>query len=143
MLKHLVLACVCALTVAPAAADDAPTARGQRLWDAKTVETVSGVVHEVAKSGADERGRGVGLRATLETDAGTVELVLGPAWYAEQQGLRLKAGDRIEVRGSRVSLAGKPAVVVAEVKTGGQTVKLRDEQGVPLWRGGRRGPRRG
>jgi hypothetical protein len=44
------------------------------------------------------------------------------------------------MHGSRITFAGKPAIVAAEVKKGDQVLKLRDESGTPLWRGqGRRG----
>lgn len=122
--------------VAPAIAADAPRAQASGLWDTATVATVTGVIQEVAKTGPSERGRGLGLHAMLKTSTETLELIIGPAWFAEQQGLRLKAGDNVEVTGSRVSLAGKPALVAGAVKTGDTTTRLRDDLGRPLWRGG-------
>jgi hypothetical protein len=131
----LALAAFLALVTSSLAADE-PRGRPARLWDAATVATVEGVIQKVTKTEATERSRGVGLHATLKTDAETLDLIFGPAWFAEQQGLRLKAGDRLEVKGSRVSLAGKPALVAAVVKAGDTTVHLRDDQGRALWRGG-------
>ena len=129
------------VVVAPAIAADPPRAQPPGLWDAATVANVEGVIQEVTKTAPNERGRGVGLHATLKTDAETLELLLGPAWFAEQQGLRLKAGDHVEVKGSRVSLAGKPALVAGVVKMGDRATRLRDDLGRPLWRGGARGRR--
>lgn len=41
----------------------------------------------------------------------------------------------MEVTGSRVTFDGKPAIIAAEVKKGGETLKLRDEKGRPVWSG--------
>jgi hypothetical protein len=44
----------------------------------------------------------------------------------------------VEVKGSRVTIAGKPVVIAAEVKKGDETLKLRDDNGIPAWAGWRR-----
>lgn len=49
-----------------------------------------------------------------------------------------KGGDVIEVKGSRVTVAGKQVVIAAEVKKGDALLKLRDDSGVPVWSGWRR-----
>jgi hypothetical protein len=45
---------------------------------------------------------------------------------------------RVEVKGSRVTFAGNPAIIAAEVKKGDALLKLRDENGIPAWAGWRR-----
>jgi hypothetical protein len=44
----------------------------------------------------------------------------------------------IEVRGSRVTFEGKPALIAAEVMKGDGTLRLRDQDGYPAWAGWRR-----
>jgi hypothetical protein len=44
----------------------------------------------------------------------------------------------VEVKGSRVTFEGKPAIIAAEVKKGDEVLKLRDENGFPMWSGWRR-----
>lgn len=121
--------------------------RGGRMYDPKTVETVSGEVRSVEQIQGRGRGRGGGghgVHLILKTDKEEIAVHLGPSWYIDKQGLKLAAGDRIEVRGSRVTFEGKPAIIAAEVKKGGQSLQLRDDNGLPLWRGrGRGGPNRG
>jgi hypothetical protein len=45
----------------------------------------------------------------------------------------------VEIKGSQVTVSGKPAIIAGEVKKGDETLKLRDESGVPVWSGWRRG----
>jgi hypothetical protein len=99
------------------------------------VETLSGEVVSVDKL-TGPRG-GAGVHVTLKTDkAETVAVHLGPAWYLDKQSLTVKQGDKLTVRGSRVSFDDKPAIIAAEVTKEGQTLRLRDEKGVPVWAGG-------
>jgi len=60
------------------------------------------------------------------------------AWHVENQDIKIEAGDRIEVKGSRITYAGKPAIIAAEVKKGDEILTLRDENGFPVWAGWRR-----
>jgi hypothetical protein len=107
------------------------------LYDPKTVETASGTVVAIART-AQGTTRGFGVRVSLKTDAETIPVHLAPAWFLKNEGFEVKENDRLEVRGSRVSLAGTPAIIAAEAKNGTKTVKLRDDKGVPVW-GWRRG----
>jgi hypothetical protein len=56
----------------------------------------------------------------------------------ERLDTKIEKGDKIEVKGSRVTFAGKPAIIAAEVKKGDNILKLRDENGIPAWAGWRR-----
>ena len=47
----------------------------------------------------------------------------------------LNPGDAVEVTGSKVEMGGKTMMMAKEVKVGGKTFQLRDDQGMPLWRG--------
>lgn len=110
-----------------------------RMYDPEKAETMKGEVTAVEKFGAGRRtGPGIGLK--LATGSGEVVVHLGPQWYLEQQGeVPLKAGDRVEVKGSRASRGGKDFFIAGEVKKGSDTLMLRDEHGVPRWAGWRRG----
>ena len=114
--------------------------RGGRIYDPKTVETVSGEIVSVDKITKGGGGRG-GIHVSVKTQNETVSVHLGPSWYVEKQALKLAPKDQIEVRGSRVTLDGKPAIIAAEVKKGDQVLHLRDQNGLPLWSGRRGQPR--
>jgi hypothetical protein len=108
-----------------------------RLYDPKTVETVSGEITGVEKF-APVRGMSQGVHITLKTDQGaSLSVHLGPELYVNQQTVALRKGDKVQVRGSRVTFQGKPAIIAAEVTKGGETLHLRDANGVPAWAGAR------
>jgi hypothetical protein len=110
-----------------------------RMYDPKTVETVKGEVVSVEKI-PSPGGKGSGVHLMLKTDKETVSVELGPDWHIEKQPVRIQAKDTIEVKGSRVMVQGKAAIIASEVKKGDQSLKLRDENGIPAWSGGGRRP---
>jgi hypothetical protein len=114
--------------------------RPARMYDPATVETVRGEVAAITTA-APSVGRGPGVHVQLRTASGQLEVRLGPAWYLEREKLTLGVGDEIEVTGSRVTVGGRPALIARHVKKGDRRVSLRDESGLPLWRGGGGPPR--
>ncbi len=108
-----------------------------RLYDPKTVETISGQVASVDTL-VPMAGMGYGVHLLLRTDKGAISVHVGPVWYIENQDVKLEPGDGVQVRGSRVTFQGKPAIIAAEVTKGQDTLRLRDESGFPIWNGWRR-----
>ena len=109
----------------------------QRMYNPATVETVSGKVESVDKI-TPIKGMYYGIHLLLKTDKETVSVHLGPGWYIERLDTKIEKGDRIEVKGSRATMMGKPVIIAAEVKKGESVLKLRDENGIPVWAGWRR-----
>lgn len=109
-----------------------------RIYDTKTVETVSGEVVKVDRV-TPMRGMSSGVHLVVKTATGDVSVHLGPQWYLENQDVKIEPKDKVEIKGSRVTVEGKPTVIAAEVKKGDETLKLRDDAGVPMWAGWRRG----
>ncbi len=105
----------------------APETRAPRLGPAMTI---TGRVESLG-SQPGMGGRTMLHTAVLKTASGSVTVLLGPAGYVERQGFPLKVGDTWEVAGNK-SAGG---IVAREIKSGGRTLKLRDERGQPLWRG--------
>lgn len=114
-----------------------PGAAYGRMYDPKTVETLHGEVTGVEQF-TPQKGMSPGVHLQLQTDKEKISVHLGPAWYIERQDVEIAAGDRIEVKGSRVSSEGKPAIIAAEVRKGDETLTLRDSGGFPVWSGWRR-----
>lgn len=135
MVKKLLIA-IMALTaggVALAQAQGGPGPRGgpgARMFDPATVVTVSG---EVAAVRTVEGRRGAGIHFDLKTGEGVLDVHVGPAAFLAAKGLTLQQGDAVEVKGSKVQIAGKPALVAQTVKKGDTTVALRDASGIPAW----------
>ena len=107
------------------------------MWDGNSVTTVSGEVAAVEQYTPGRGGSSYGLRFNLKTDKETLPVILGPAWYVEQQHVAITAKDQVEVKGSRLSIQGQPTIIAQEVKKGDKVLRLRDDQGVPLWTGPR------
>ena len=112
---------------------DAWGMKGQywRMYDSRTVETLSGEVAAVVKF--TPSGKFEMVRFTLKTDKGPIEVMLGPSRYVEKQNFPLEPQDKVTVKGSRVAVEGKPTILAAEVSKGGKTLTLRDANGMPVW----------
>lgn len=108
-----------------------------RMYNSATVETLTGTVENVDKI-IHMKGMNSGVHIMLKTDKETISVHLGPEWYIERLDTKIEKGDKIEVKGSRVTFAGKPAIIAAGVKKGDSTLVLRDSAGIPAWAGWRR-----
>ena len=108
-----------------------------RMYDPKTVETFSGEVVTVDKI-APMKGMHHGIHLTVKTAKETISVHLGPEWFIENQDVKIAAKDRLEFKGSRVTFEGKPVIIAAEVKKGDEILRLRDENGFPVWAGWRK-----
>ncbi len=109
---------------------------GGRMYDPKTEVTVKGTVQDVQQQTGKNGGSGTHL--TLNTDAGTFDVHVGPSSYIAQKQFSFAKGDKIEVVGSKVTISGKEALLAREITKDRKTLVLRNAQGVPEWSGGRR-----
>jgi hypothetical protein len=107
------------------------------MYDPKSVETISGEVTSVDRI-TPFKGMVGGVHMNVKTDKETISVQLGPSYYLENQDVKIEAKDKVEVKGSRISFGGKPAIIAAEVKKGEEVLKLRDDAGFPVWSGWRR-----
>ena len=114
-----------------------PGTQYNRMYDPKTVETISGEITVVDRI-TPAKGMSGGVHMNVKTDKETISVHLGPGFYIENQDVKLQAKDKVEVKGSRISFGGKPAIIAAEVKKGEEVLKLRDDAGFPVWIGWRR-----
>jgi hypothetical protein len=108
-----------------------------RLYDPATVETIRGEVVSVDRI-TPMKGMSQGVHMTVKTATETLSVHLGPAWYLENQDVKLEPKQAVEVKGSRIVFRNKPAIIAAEVHKGDEALKLRDDNGYPLWAGWRR-----
>jgi hypothetical protein len=114
-----------------------PGSQYHRLYDTSTVQTMSGEVVSVDHV-TPMQGMSSGIHMTVKTATETVSVHLAPSWYLENQDVKLEPKDTVEVTGSRITFQGKPAVIAAEVRKGEEVLKLRDDNGFPVWAGWRR-----
>ncbi len=146
--KRAVLALVTTLSIPLAAAAQAETgaglsprncpgsaATGRRAagaFDPKTVTTIRGEILDIQRIA---RGRHEGVHLTVAMGTEKISVHLGPGFYVDAQELRLAKGDEVEVKGSRTTFDGQSTIVAQELRRGDQTLALRDDAGIPLWRG--------
>ncbi len=120
------------------AAPPAGPPRAARMYNPATVETLAGEVVQVNVRTSRRTGAPGMMSLLLKTEKETIDVHLGPSWFIDQQNFKLAAGDRVELKGSRITRPGRTFIVAGEVRKGNQILKLRDEQGNPLWPRGRR-----
>jgi hypothetical protein len=104
------------------------------LYNPQTVVTVSGVVVSMTPP-AVKSGLPYLMYLILQTGEGKITVFLGPNLYVDKQPVQIKALDRIQVTGSKVTWEGAPVILAAEVKKGDQVLKLREPDGAPVWSG--------
>jgi hypothetical protein len=108
-----------------------------KMYNPKTVETIKGEVVSI-DTVTPMKGKSYGIHLMVKTGKGTISIHVGPAWYFDKQNFVIRAKDKIKVRGSRITFDGKPAIIAAELKKGNEVIKLRDENGYPVWSGRRK-----
>jgi len=96
-------------------------------------QTVSGEIIRIERK---MFGRG-GIHIHIDNNGTMTEIHVGPAWYLDERGFNLEVGDRVEIRGFPISSFSEkmPALVAIEIHKGDEVLTLRDEAGIPLWRG--------
>lgn len=103
-------------------------------YDVNTVTTVTGRILSV-QTGLERRN----VQLEIDTNGEKMMVVLGPQRYLAQQGVELKEGDEVRVRGSKAQ--GRDGIIyilareVTETRKGA-AITLRDEGGFPNWAGG-------
>lgn len=144
--QQLMIASACVIAwvgVSQVVAQPAPGMPGRGpMYDPATEATFTGIVEKVepavgrgrAGGGRGHRGLG-GTHLTLQTDAGPLEIHLGPSAFLVERGIDIVAGDALQLTGARMSLDDESFVVAREIKKEDQVWRLRDESGRPLWSG--------
>ena len=113
-----------------------PAPGGPLPFDPQKVMTVQGMV--VALPDVKPQALPEMVQLTLKTSQGeNLRVILGPNWFLARQSWEIKTLDRLEVKGSPLTLEGHPALVAQEVRRGDEVMRFRDDKGLPLWAGPR------
>jgi len=119
---------------APATPESERMAPGPEVTRKTVPVKVTGQVESLS-SQPSPGGQVMVQSAVLKTAKGSVTVFLGPVWYVHEQKFPLKVGDTWEVTAHQSAMEQRPGLVAREVRTGGSVLRLRDEQGQPVWRG--------
>jgi hypothetical protein len=75
------------------------------------------------------------IRMIIYTNNGDMIVHLGPADFLDNQNFKIKADDNVTVIGSRIYFEGNQVIIAQKVIIAGELIKLRDDDGYPLWLG--------
>jgi hypothetical protein len=109
---------------------------GPQDYNPERVTTVKGQVKRLGGYGMTGWRVAPGMHPpglVLKNDEQSITVDLGPPWFLNQQCFSIKKGDNLEVTGSKIVIDHQTVLLAAEVKKDGQTLRLRDEKGAPLW----------
>lgn len=107
--------------------------QGPRFYDKNTVTTITGEVVSVETLQPRRQGIGGLISLKVKTSSGVIAVHLGPSWYLDNNSFKVEKGDNITITGSRVTFNGQSIIVASEVKNGKKSLKLRNEEGFPVW----------
>jgi len=119
LLKFAVLAALsaCAFAQAP-------------KYDPSTETKLKGAVDQL-KLIPPTGGKPVAYLTMKEKDS--ADVFLCPKSFLEQMGVDFKAGDEVEIVGSKVKKDGADLILAREITKGGDTLTLRFKDGKPAW----------
>lgn len=104
----------------------------KRDYNLKTVEEFTGKVEQIVNSNG-ENGQVKGVEIILDTGNELLLVHLGPSWFIEHQQEKIKRGQKVTVKGSKIIYKNVPIVVAEWIKRGNDMLKLRTEKGDPTW----------
>ncbi len=104
----------------------------RRKFDPASIEERSGKVEDIVYTGRENR-EDSGVELLLKSGDEFVSVHLGPAWYLERQNGRLRKGEKVIVRGSKILHNHEPVIIAETVARGDKVFRLRDQNGHPVW----------
>ena len=100
-------------------------------YDTATETTLKGSVEQV-KLVPPTGGKPV-VYLALKSGQGTLQVFLCPKSFLDDMGASFKAGDEIQLTGSKVKQEGEDPILAREVVKGQDTLTLRFKDGKPAW----------
>lgn len=102
-------------------------------YDPSSETTISGTIEEIQTLDSMCQS---GTHLTIKTKKGNTEVALGPTKFLADQNLELKKGDQVQILGAKANTRREEMFVARQITSGGKTVTLRDDKGVPSWPAG-------
>ncbi len=121
-----------AVTASPLFASNTAGARANDpVYNTATVMNVLGTVASVQR--VPSGNPLAGLHLTVNSKAGDFDVYVGPSSFLRFLKVSFRAGDQIEVIGSRVKLENADVILTREVDDGRAQLTLRDANGAAAW----------
>jgi len=112
----------------------APAQKSAYFYNVDTERRVEGVVQEVLfEPRYEDRAPFLILLLEEKKTGNPFKVELSPAWFF---GHDLHKGEPVKIVGSFYAQDNESFIIARELRTGGETFKLRDSRGFPNWRGG-------
>jgi hypothetical protein len=121
-----------AVTASPSfASNTAGATANEPVYNPATIMNVQGTVASVqrVRFGSPLAG----LHLTVNSKAGDFDVFVGPSDFLRFLKVSFRAGDRIEVIGSKVKLEDADVILTREVNDGRAQLTLRDTNGAAAW----------
>jgi hypothetical protein len=106
-------------------------AQGPPKYETATETKVKGIVEELKL--VPPTGGKPTAYLVIKGSADKIQVFLGPKSFLDEMGVGFKAGDEIQVTGSKVKQDGADLILAREVAKAGDTVTLRFADGKPAW----------
>jgi len=103
-----------------------------------TPTTITGTVQDVTAV-SPMHGMSDAAQLTVQTDQGTKTVQVGPSWYVSHQDLRFLKGDQVTIKGVPATVNNQQVILASEIQSSSGTLRLRDDQGRPIWDATQRG----
>ncbi|MBZ5508858.1 MAG: hypothetical protein LAO78_25640 [Acidobacteriia bacterium] len=99
-------------------------------YDPSTEATITGTIEEIQTLDTMCHS---GTHLTVKTDKGNTEVALGPTKFLADQKFELKKGDQVQIVGAKANTRRGEMFMARQITSGGKTVTLRDDKGMPSW----------
>jgi len=109
----------------------APSKQPQPKYDPATEATLKGSVEELKLVPPD--GAKSVAYLVMKSGQDSIQIYLCPKSFLDEMGFTIKAGDEIELTGSKITQAGADLTLARELVKGGDTLTLRFKDGKPAW----------
>ncbi len=125
----LAIVLLVALLIWPALAQKSSASPAPK-YDLSTETTVKGSIEEVRE--LDQAGQPA-IHLMLKTGDQVLEVYLCPNAFLKEMEFGFKAGDEVQVLGSKVKVGEAEVMLAREIVKGNDTLTLRDKKGAPVW----------
>ncbi len=105
----------------------------QKPLQTQSTEKVTGTIKSMERVALPDQQQ---VQLTLTTDKGDILVVVGPQSFLDQSKVKFQTGDKITVKGFRVTANDKEMIVASEIEKGGMKLQILDKNRMPIWRQG-------